>query len=63
MLDRIVRDTVFPEPALLPLRQAAAAPATYTDVMANEGAPQASMDGLNLLLLLCSLYSIVDVSV
>jgi hypothetical protein len=45
-LDRIVRDTAVPEPALLPLRQAAAAPATTTCEMASNSAPPSNPDGL-----------------
>jgi hypothetical protein len=45
-LDRIVRDTVAPEPALLPLRQAAAAPATTTCKMASDSALPSNPYGL-----------------
>jgi hypothetical protein len=45
-LDRIVHDTVVPEPALLPLRQATAAPATTTCEMASDSAPPSNPDGL-----------------
>jgi hypothetical protein len=45
-LDCIVRDTVVPEPALLPLRQAAAAPATATCEMASDSALPSNPDGL-----------------
>jgi hypothetical protein len=45
-LDRIVRDTVVPEPALLPLRQAANAPATTTCEMASDPALPSNPDGL-----------------
>jgi hypothetical protein len=41
-----VRDTVVPEPALLPLRQAAAAPATTTCEMASDSALPSNPDGL-----------------
>jgi hypothetical protein len=56
-LDRIVRDTVVPEPALLPLRQAAAAPATTTCEMASDSALPSNPDGLRHLFPLCSLIS------
>jgi hypothetical protein len=45
-LDRIVRDPVVPEPALHPLRQAAAAPATSTREMASDSALPSNPDGL-----------------
>jgi hypothetical protein len=45
-LDRIVRDPVVPEPALQPLRQAAAAPATSTREMASDSALLSNPDGL-----------------
>jgi hypothetical protein len=45
-LDRIVRDPVVPEPALQPLRQAAAAPATPTQEMASDSALPSNPDGL-----------------
>jgi hypothetical protein len=43
---RIVRDTVVPEPTLLPLRQVAAAPATTTCEVASDSAPPSNPDGL-----------------
>jgi hypothetical protein len=46
-LDRIVRDTIVPESALLPLRQAATAPATTTCEMASDSAPPSNPDGLH----------------
>jgi hypothetical protein len=45
-LDRIVRDPVVPEPALHPLRQAAAAPVTSTREMASDSALPSNPDGL-----------------
>jgi hypothetical protein len=44
--DRIVRDPIVPEPALQPLRQAAAAPATPTQEMASDSALPSNPDGL-----------------
>jgi hypothetical protein len=63
-LDPIVRDTVVPKPPLLPLRQAAAAPATTTCKMVSDSALPSNPDGLRPFVSpLCSLYSVVDVSV
>jgi hypothetical protein len=42
----LVRDPVVPEPALQPLRQAAAAPATSTRDMASDSALPSNPDGL-----------------
>jgi hypothetical protein len=52
-LDRIVRDTIAPEPPLPPLRQAAAAPATTTCEMASDSTPSSNPDGLRLYILFC----------
>jgi hypothetical protein len=46
-LDRIVCDTVVPESALQPLRQAAAAPATSTREMTSDSALPSNPDGLS----------------
>jgi hypothetical protein len=53
-LDRIVRDTVVPEPALLPLRPAAAAPATTTCKMASDSALPSNPDGTPLFFIFSS---------
>jgi hypothetical protein len=61
-LDRIVRDTVVPEPALQPLRQAAAAPATSTREMASDSALPSNPDGPSPLFPLCYLISCIRCS-
>jgi hypothetical protein len=53
-LDRIVRDTIVPEPPLVPLCQAATAPATTTCKMASDSAPPSNPNGLRLYILFCS---------